>query len=141
MIKYQLNCKNCNNTFSSWFASSKEYEKLKKLNMINCNLCNSLNIDKSIMSPRISSKINSSLEPNFNKKDEVKSKIKEFQKYIKNNFEYVGENFLYEARSIHYGDKKSKKGIYGNASKKDIKELKEEGIETAAIPWFKDNEN
>ena len=24
---------------------------------------------------------------------------------------------------------------------KDIKELKEEGIETAVIPWMKDNEN
>tara|TARA_B100000003_G_scaffold186092_1_gene180783 strand:+ start:1878 stop:2303 length:426 start_codon:yes stop_codon:yes gene_type:complete len=141
MIKYQLKCKSCNNIFDSWFTSSKEFERLKKMKLINCVNCNSLNIDKSIMSPRISSKINSNLEPNFNKKNEVKSKIKEFQKYIKNNFEYVGENFLYEARSIHYGDKKSKKGIYGNASKKDIKELKEEGIETAAIPWFKDNEN
>ncbi len=141
MIKYQLKCKSCNNIFDSWFTSSKEFERLKKMKLINCVNCNSLNIDKSIMSPRISSKINSNLKPNFNKKDEVKSKIKEFQKYIKNNFEYVGENFLYEARSIHYGDKKSKKGIYGNASKKDIKELKEEGIETAVIPWFKDNEN
>ena len=37
--------------------------------------------------------------------------------------------------------KKSKKGIYGNASSKDIKELKEEGIETTAIPWLKKEEN
>jgi len=28
MIKYSLNCKNCDLTFESWFASSKEYEKL-----------------------------------------------------------------------------------------------------------------
>jgi len=31
MIKYLLNCKNCNLEFESWFASSKEYDKLKKL--------------------------------------------------------------------------------------------------------------
>ena len=55
MIKYQLNCKKCNNTFDSWFASSKEYEKLKKLKLITCNNCNSIKIEKSIMSPRISS--------------------------------------------------------------------------------------
>ena len=37
--------------------------------------------------------------------------------------------------------KKKNKGIYGNASVEDIKELSEEGIETETIPWVKDNEN
>ena len=32
MIKYRLTCKNCNISFDSWFASSREYEKLKKFN-------------------------------------------------------------------------------------------------------------
>ena len=53
----------------------------------------------------------------------------------------LGENFAYEARSVHYNNKKRKKGIYGNASKKEIKELKEEGIETEVIPWVDDREN
>ena len=30
MIKYKLSCENCSQDFDSWFASSKEYEKLKK---------------------------------------------------------------------------------------------------------------
>ena len=30
------------------------------------------------------------------------------------------------------------KGIYGTASKQDIKELKEEGIDTDIIPWIED---
>ncbi len=139
MIKYQLNCKDCKNIFDSWFSSSREYEKLKKMKLINCNSCNSLNINKSIMSPRIS--YTSNVESNSRKNFEVKNKIKEFQKYIKKNFEYVGDDFSYEARSIYYGDKKRKKGIYGNASNKQIKELKEEGIETSLIPWIKDKEN
>ena len=29
MIRYKLRCKNCDNSFDSWFASSKEYDKLK----------------------------------------------------------------------------------------------------------------
>ena len=33
MIKYKLICKKCEKTFDSWFASSKEYEKLKKKNI------------------------------------------------------------------------------------------------------------
>ena len=30
MIKYRLICRNCDLSFDSWFASSDEYEKLKK---------------------------------------------------------------------------------------------------------------
>ena len=56
MIKYQLICKSCDYKFDSWFASSKEYEKLKKRKLISCNICNSSKIDKSIMAPRILSK-------------------------------------------------------------------------------------
>ena len=141
MIKYKLNCKSCKNIFDSWFASSKEFEKLKKMNLINCNICNSLKIDKSIMSPRISSISNLKNKNSTVKIDEVNFKIKEFKNYIKKNFEYVGENFTHEARSIHYGNKKSKKGIYGNASLNDIKELKDEGIETALIPWINNKDN
>ena len=141
MIKYQLICKSCDYKFDSWFASSKEYERLKKKKLISCNICNSSKIDKSIMSPRISPKKVSYPIENSNKLYEVKSKIKDFQNYIKKNFKYVGENFTYEARSIHYGKDKSKKGIYGNASSKDIKELKDEGIETTTIPWISDKEN
>ena len=72
---------------------------------------------------------------------EVKKKIKDYQNFIKKNFEYVGDNFSYEARSLHYNEKKTKNGIYGKASLEDVKELKEEGIETEIIPWIKDKEN
>ena len=71
----------------------------------------------------------------------IKKKLKEYQKFIKENFEYVGENFAYEARSIHYNKNKNKKNIFGKASFKDVKELKEEGIETSTIPWIEDKEN
>ena len=71
----------------------------------------------------------------------VKNKIKEYQKFIKNNFEYVGENFAYEARSIHYNNKKKTKGIYGTASTEEVKELKEEGINTEIVPWVNEKDN
>ena len=86
MIKYKLNCRNCGSVFDSWFASSKEFEKLKKMKLINCDDCKSLDIEKSIMSPRISSNSNSKKEKSPSKMYEVKSKIKEFQSYIKKNF-------------------------------------------------------
>ena len=141
MIKYKLTCKDCSKLFDSWFASSKEFEKLNKLNYLNCPSCNSLNIDKSLMSPSVLTIKKQKNILDDQKYKEVRKKIKEYQKFIKNNFDYVGENFTYEARSIHYGNKKKKKGIYGDASQREIKELKEEGIETEIIPWINDNEN
>ena len=89
----------------------------------------------------INKKNNDRIERNFKKYKRIKKTIIEYQKFIKNNFEYVGKNFAYEARSIHYNDKKKKKGIYGTASKKDLKELREEGIDTQMIPWVEDSSN
>ena len=76
-----------------------------------------------------------------NKYKKINEKIREYQKFIKKNFKYVGENFAYEARSIHYKNKKNMKGIYGTASKEEIKDLKEEGIETEIVPWIEDKSN
>ena len=142
MIKYNLTCKKCNNLFDSWFPSSKEYEKLKSLKHINCPNCNSLKIEKSLMSPNVlnSKKEKSEIVRN-EKYVQVKNKITEYQKFIKNNLEYVGENFAYEARSIHYNNKKNSKGIYGKATIDEVKELDEEGIKTEIIPWVNEKDN
>ena len=75
------------------------------------------------------------------KYQKIKKTIIEYQKFIKNNFNYVGENFAYEARSIHYNSKKKHKGVYGTASIQDLKELKEEGIDAQMVPWFKNENN
>ncbi len=142
MIKYKLICKNCDNSFDSWFASSKEYEKLKRLKHLNCHSCNSLNVEKTLMSPNILNTKKDKIKILKNKKYiKIKNKLKKYQKFIKNNFEYVGENFAYEARSIHYNNKKKSKGIYGKVTIEEAKELKEEGIDTEIIPWVNENEN
>ena len=142
MIKYRLICKSCETTFDSWFASSKEYERLKKKKFLNCHNCSSLNIKKTLMSPNVSiSKNSSKTDKEIKKYKETKVLISKYQKFIKKNFEYVGDKFAYEARSLHYKNKKISKGIYGTPTKEDLKELKEEGIKAEIIPWIKDNTN
>ena len=142
MIKYSLHCKSCDCSFESWFASSKEYEKLKRKKFLNCHNCDSFEVEKSLMAPSlISKKSETEKEKNKRKYNKVRKTIIEYQKFIKNNFEYVGNNFAYEARSIHYNSKKKQKGIYGSASKKELKELKEEGIDAQIIPWVEDKNN
>ena len=142
MIKYELICKNCKLSFDSWFSSSNEYEKLKKKNYLNCHNCNSKKVEKNLMAPKLINNYKIKIDEKENLKvKKITKKIKEYQKFIKNNFEYVGNNFTYEARSIHYDNKKRKKGIYGTASKDEIKELRDEGIETEMIPWVEDKNN
>ena len=142
MIKFKLICKDCKISFDSWFASSEEYERLKKKKFLNCHFCNSVNIKKTLMSPSVfRSKSNNKIDSIDKKYKEIKESISRYQIFIKDNFDFVGKNFAYEARAIHYKEKKMTKGIYGTATKKDIKELKEEGIDTKMIPWLKNDIN
>ena len=142
MIKYKLICNDCNIKFDSWFASSNEYDKLKKKNFLTCHSCNSLRVEKTLMAPQlINSNIKSEVKIDTATNKKIKNTIKNYQKFIKDNFQYVGDNFAYEARSIHYNNKKKTKGIYGNATKRDLEDLKDEGIEAQMIPWIEDNNN
>ena len=135
MIKYKLICENCNLSFDSWFASSKEFEKLKKKNFLNCHRCDSNKIEKTLMAPKSILKSESERTQNkIVKFEEINKKIKQYNTFIKKNFKYVGNNFAFEARSIHYNNNKKEKGIYGTASNEEINELKAEGIDTEIIP-------
>ena len=142
MIKYKLICKNCDLSFDSWFASSKEFDKLKKKNFLNCYRCDSKKIEKTLMAPKSILKSDSErTQDKIGKFEEINKKIKQYQTFIKKNFRYVGNNFAFEARSINYNKKKKQKGIYGTASNEEIKELKAEGIDTEIIPWVRDKNN
>ena len=140
MIKYNLKCNN-NHEFESWFADSKEFEKLNDKRLLECIYCSSKKIKKSIMAPRISGV--KSTEDNLNflnqKMSLEKNKLIRLRNYVEKNFEYVGNNFSEKVREVYY-DKKSKKSIYGSATSEERKELEEEGIDLLSIPWVsKDN--
>jgi len=142
MIKYKLECGDCEIAFDSCFASSVEYEKLKKKNLLVCHVYNNKKISKTLMAPSVrNNKKDIKNDLQLDRYENVKKTIKSYQKFIRENFKFVGENFAYEARSIHYDQKKKSKGIYGTASKKDLLELKEEGISAQMIPWVEDKDN
>ena len=142
MILYKLICKDCEISFDSWFSSSVEYDKLKKKKFLNCHVCNSLNVQKTLMSPSVFRLKNNAKTDNQELKNkEIKKSILVYQNFIKKNFDYVGKNFCYETRSIHYKNKKTSRGVYGIVSEKDLKELNEEGIEVVTMPWIKNIPN
>ena len=119
---------------------------LDKCNIIFCNNCNNyvhLKCIKKYISYNncyINTE-NNNINLENQKYQKINKKIMEYQKFIKKNFEYVGENFAYEARSIHYNNKKKDKGIYGTASREEIKDLKDEGIDAEIIPLIENKNN
>ena len=138
MIKYNLICK-CGETFESWFSSSSEFDSLCKKKLIKCIYCESSSVKKTVMAPNLFSKSNKVFKKTKLEKN-IKKQLLNFRKYIEKNCKYVGENFSREARSIHY-DKKTSKGIYGQATPEETSELLEEGIEVTTIPWIDKSEN
>ena len=87
MIKYKLNCKNCNLNFDSWFASSSEYEKLKKKKLLICIKCDSQKVEKTIMAPQlINSKSKVDKKIDLEKFNKVKKTITSYQKFIKEKY-------------------------------------------------------
>ena len=83
MIKYKLCCKKCKLLFDSWFASSLEYEKLKKKNFLNCHNCGSEKVEKTLMAPKLLSKSwKNNINNNALKYQKINKKIKEIKKYL-----------------------------------------------------------
>ena len=107
-----------------------------------CHNCNSTKIEKTLMSPQLIKKVqNKHKDKRDVKLKEITEKIKKYQKFIRENFDYVGKNFAYKARSIHYDNKKKNKGIFGTTTNDELKELKEEGLNVEVIPWIEDKNN
>ncbi len=136
MIVLNLKCENCNNEFEGWFASSKSCDQQIQKGFVECTRCFSQEVKKGLSKPNVAVK-KGSVKSEEKVLKEVKSKITEVKRFIEKNCDYVGDQFSYEARRIHY-DKTKKKAVYGTASKEEVKELNDEGIEVASIPWIEE---
>ena len=131
MIKYNLKCEKDHN-FDAWFSDSSNFDKQNKKNFIACPQCNSTKIEKNIMAPNIGAKKQNYTNALKTKKN-VEKILKNVQKHIEKNFEYVGDKFADEARSIHYGEKEERE-IYGETTLEEAVDLIEEGVNVSPIP-------
>ena len=133
MIKYQLKCE-CGKEFESWFASSKEFDKLEKKKMLSCICGTSNKISKQLMSPQVRGATKTDGDKQKEIYQNVQKKLADLRKYVEKNAEYVGDKFASEARSIYYY-KKNVRNIYGVTTPEETSELLDEGIEVSSVPW------
>jgi hypothetical protein len=146
MIVYDLACDK-GHTFEAWFKDSATYDRQEKKKQLSCAICGSSRVRKAPMAPRIGSgkgkdvdsagAVQSSYanDPEMKKAAALMKELAELRRHVEKNADYVGTKFADEARKMHYGEK-ARRSIYGEATNKEAKELTDEGIEFARIPWM-----
>ncbi|MGC6475820.1 MAG: DUF1178 family protein [Parvibaculales bacterium] len=128
MIRYDLICKD-GHEFEAWFRDSAAFDEDKKKRRLECPVCQTKKVDKAIMAPGIPKKSNQQTDS----REKFVQMVRQVEKHVTENFDYVGEDFADEARAMHYGDAE-KRDIYGETTLEDAVELIEEGIEVTPLP-------
>ncbi len=136
MIKYRLICES-EHEFEGWFRDSADYDAQSEDGLLECPLCATTDIRKAVMAPAIAKRRSST--PSAKKSaflKEMAEAASRARKYVESNFDYVGDKFPEEARKIHYGET-DPRGIYGEATGREVKDLVEEGVSVAPLPGAK----
>lgn len=66
----------------------------------------------------------------------VRAALLHLRQMVESRCDHVGAAFPEEARRIHYGEAPIR-GIYGEATPREVDELREEGIAIGKIPWVR----
>jgi hypothetical protein len=157
MIKYQLKCRSkiCSDEkeFDGWFKSIDAYEKQKLQRLINCPICGSDKVEKLLTTPSLktnknktsdtkdklfkNSKKNETFLGNVDS-DNISTLLRTLKKEVQKNSTFVGNEFVSQVRSMKEG-KIKEKPIHGHGTNKEIKELRDEGIDVINIPWISED--
>jgi len=139
MIKYQLICDSAHE-FEGWFRDSADFDAQSDDGLLECPLCGDVNVRKAVMAPAVakSGSISSSSSRKSAFLREMAEAAGRARAYVEKNFDYVGDKFPEEARKIHYGETETR-GIYGEATGREVKELVDEGVSVSPLPGAKQN--
>ncbi len=53
MIVFDLHCRDGGEIFEAWFRSSADYEQQREAGLVECPYCQSANVEKAPMAPRV----------------------------------------------------------------------------------------
>lgn len=142
MIRYTLRCDQ-QHEFEAWFRSSADYDRTAKAGANECPVCGSTAVEKALMAPSVSGTKKSekmTLAAPDPRSVAMRELVKEFRKRVTENADYVGDKFAEEARKIHYEEVESR-GIYGEATADEAKDLADEGIGFHPLPPIPEDRN
>jgi hypothetical protein len=137
MIRYALVCEH-EHGFEAWFGASGDYDDQAARGLVECPVCGSRQVRKQIMAPAVTgTKAQAPTVMAPEAQAQARSMFMEamgkVRAHVEQTFDYVGDSFAQEARDIHEG-RSEDRGIYGEATPKEVKALTEDGIRVAALP-------
>ena len=158
MIVFDLSC-DSGHHFEGWFGSSVDFADQQAKGLLCCPECGSADVVKAPMAPAVPKKGNQkSLRPAPVQQTTPQSspetsppqpmaagqpspeamkalaKMAEMQAAALEKSTYVGEKFADKSRAMHYGEE-DHAPIHGQASLKEAKELLDEGVPVAPLPF------
>ena len=148
MIRYDLVCRR-GHTFDGWFGSSAAFDEQAKVGEVRCPQCGSPHVEKQLMMPGIPVKSNRRAEsppqtftsaPCDPQVQALHNAVRELRRHVKEKADYVADRFPEEARRMHYHEIKQR-GIYGEATLDEARELIEEGIDVRPLPSLPEDHN
>ena len=135
-----LRCAN-GHGFEGWFASDDDFMAQNGRGLVECPLCADKVVSRLPSAPRLNlSGARETESKPQSPSPAVPPQMADLQaawlstvRQLMANTEDVGDRFAEEARRIHYGEEQAR-GIRGQATPEEREALREEGIETMAIP-------
>jgi hypothetical protein len=133
MIKYALTCEH-EHAFEGWFGSSSDYDDQQGRGLLECPVCATKAVRKQIMAPALAGLRQTVQDEQAGKSRAVMMEaMGALRRHVEETFDDVGDAFADEARAIHEG-RSEERGIYGQASAKEVRELVEDGVPIAPLP-------
>ncbi|MES1990059.1 MAG: DUF1178 family protein [Pseudomonadota bacterium] len=131
MIRYSLVCEH-EHEFDGWFSSSAAFNEQVAHGDVSCPQCMSTKVRKGLMAPSVrgTKKSKPRVVPDASKMVEMMTALRA---HVESNFDHVGDQFAEVARRIHY-EEETPRGIYGEVTADEARELIEEGVDVAPLP-------
>jgi hypothetical protein len=129
MIRYALACA-AGHEFEGWFGASADFDDQAARGLLSCPLCASPEVRKQIMAPAVTGARD---RPSPKVRAMMMEAMGHVRAHVEANFDYVGDRFAAEARKIHAGESEAR-GIYGEASPTEVKDLVADGVPVAPLP-------
>lgn len=133
MIRYALAC-GAGHEFEGWFGSSADFDDQSGRGLLTCPTCGAREVRKQIMAPAVAgTRVRGVNPPTTARQAMMMEAMGKVRAHVEANFDYVGDRFAAEARSIHDG-KSEERGIFGEASPAEVRSLVAEGVPVAPLP-------
>jgi hypothetical protein len=124
--------------FEGWFGSEDDFQSQLSRGLVECPLCGDAQVSKLPSAPRLNFGASAPKPPQTQEvmatpDTKLQAAWMDMVKHVIANTEDVGPKFAEEARKIHYGESEQR-GIRGQASREETRELLEEGIGVLPLP-------